>query len=204
MVLCSNNAKSCFDRIVHAVALMALRRLGLPIPPIKSMLEAFQQVEHHVQTAYGNSDNFMTALLHEIPFQGVGQGNAAATTIWATISLVLLQMLKEEGFGASIITPLTQELIQTVGFAFVDDADLIQSALNSSKTIHSVMEKMQQMLNLWEGALKATGGALDPNKSFIYAIDYKLQNGKWEYVDNVIDSEMGIFKWGFSRFPPCW
>ena len=31
----ASDAKSCFDRIVHSVAMLAYRRLGVPSPPVK-------------------------------------------------------------------------------------------------------------------------------------------------------------------------
>ena len=36
--LCSNDAKSCYDRIIHNFASLCLQRLGSPIEPIRSML----------------------------------------------------------------------------------------------------------------------------------------------------------------------
>ena len=42
MVLCSNDAKGCYDRIVHSVAFICLRRFGLPTPPLISMFQVIQ------------------------------------------------------------------------------------------------------------------------------------------------------------------
>jgi hypothetical protein len=33
--LCSNDAKSCYDCIVHSVAMLAYQRLGIPSPPVQ-------------------------------------------------------------------------------------------------------------------------------------------------------------------------
>ena len=33
-LLCSNDAKSCYDRIVHSVAALAYKRIGVPKPPL--------------------------------------------------------------------------------------------------------------------------------------------------------------------------
>ncbi len=40
---------------------------------------------------------------------------------------------------------------------------------------------MQQAVTNWEGLLRATGGALVPEKCFWYFIDFKLNNNKWTY-----------------------
>jgi hypothetical protein len=54
--LCANDAKSCYDRIVHNVAVLAIRRLGMAAAPIRSMFETLQLSKHHVSTAFGISD----------------------------------------------------------------------------------------------------------------------------------------------------
>ncbi len=40
--LCSNDAKSCFDRMVHAIVSLAYQCLGVPNPPIQCMLRSIQ------------------------------------------------------------------------------------------------------------------------------------------------------------------
>ena len=41
-VLCSNDAKSCYDWIVHLVASLAMQRVGAPVEPIICMLSVFR------------------------------------------------------------------------------------------------------------------------------------------------------------------
>ena len=45
--LCSNDAQSCYDHIVHAVAILAMRRLGVSSATCQVMFGTLQQVEHH-------------------------------------------------------------------------------------------------------------------------------------------------------------
>ena len=40
--LCSNDAKSCFDRVLHTIAMLAYRRLGIEEAPVRSMLATIQ------------------------------------------------------------------------------------------------------------------------------------------------------------------
>jgi len=42
--------------------------------------------------------------------------------------------------------------------------------------------KMQQMVDHWEGLLRATGGALVPTKCFWYLMDFQRKNDKWQYI----------------------
>ena len=64
----------------------------------------------------------------EVPIQGIYQGNGAGPIIWVVVSSPLLQILKEDGFGTFFKKAISQNLIRIVGYAFVDDTNLIQTA----------------------------------------------------------------------------
>ena len=51
--LCSNDAKSCYDRIVHSFASIAMRRLGAHPEAVQCMLKTIQEAKHHIVTAFG-------------------------------------------------------------------------------------------------------------------------------------------------------
>jgi hypothetical protein len=181
--LCSNDAKGCYDRIVHAVATLAMRRLGLPKEPILSMFRTLQEMRHHIRTAYGDSNTcFLASDVNPIAIQGVGQGNGAGPQVWAAVSTVILNMLRAEVDGASFICPVTGEKFSFVGFSFVDDTDLIvKSETNESHSFQEAADTMQHALTTWEGGLRATGGALEPSKTFWYGIDFKWTGADWRY-----------------------
>ena len=50
--------KSCYDRIVHAFASLAMRRAGAAESATVSMFETLQKLKHKVRTAFGDSDDF--------------------------------------------------------------------------------------------------------------------------------------------------
>jgi hypothetical protein len=74
---------------------------------------------------------------------------------------------------------LTHDTINTCGFAFVDDSDIIASSGYSNNLIHT-LEKMQKTIDCWQGVAKSTGRALKPSKSWWYLIQFKWINGKWD------------------------
>ena len=76
----------------------------------------------------------------------------------------------------------------------MDDTDLIQFNHNKDTTTEDTMGKMQEAIDRWEGGIKATGGALRPDKSWIYPIDFEFQpNGSWEYKTiNEIDASFTV------------
>ena len=114
--------------------------------------------------------------------QGVYQGNGAGPVIWAVVSSPLLKIMREQGYGTFFKTAISGLEIRLVGYAFVDDTDLIQSAKNSSESIESVIKEMQSAIDLWEGLIKATGGALSVEKCCWWAIDFTWkEDGSWRY-----------------------
>jgi hypothetical protein len=54
--LCSNDAKSCYDRIVHSIANICLQRVGVQPNTCQVMLGTLQQMKHYVKTAYDTSE----------------------------------------------------------------------------------------------------------------------------------------------------
>ena len=54
--LAFSDLKSCYDRIVHSSARLALQRLGIPLPEIVSMLDMIKRMSHTVRMEYGYSN----------------------------------------------------------------------------------------------------------------------------------------------------
>ena len=184
-ILCANNAKSCYDRIVHSVATLCMRRLGVPEAPIVSMFSSIQNMKNYVRTAYGDSTQSFGGTNWTIPIHGVGQGNGAGPAIWAAVSTPILNMMRDAGFGTTFRSALTGEVIHFVGYAFVDDTDLCQTCPTPDSSYREVLSTMQDALCLWEGGIKATGGAIVPAKTHWYLIDFQWTDGKWAYSSDI-------------------
>ena len=86
-ILCSNDAKSCYDRILHSSMALAYKRIGVPQQPIESMLLCIQNMRHHISTSYGISKESLQKTNPSSPFQGILQGNGASPTTWVLISV---------------------------------------------------------------------------------------------------------------------
>lgn len=181
--LCSNDAMSCYDRILHAVASLAYQRLGVPLPSIQCMLASIQNMKHNLRTSYGNSMWCISSKNTLIPYQGILQGNGAAPATWVVLSTPLLNMLCTAGHGGFFNCPISGKLSHYVAFAYVDNTDLVEFNLaNPSITIDEVLDNLQEAINRWEGGLKTTGGALVPSKSWVYPISIQFDDeGDWSY-----------------------
>jgi hypothetical protein len=98
MAICSNDARQCYDQIVHAVANICLQRVGVHHHTCRVMLGTLQQMKHHVKTAYGTS-NTSYGCIEILLVQGVLQGNGAGPAIWMLTTMPLINMLRTQGFG---------------------------------------------------------------------------------------------------------
>lgn len=125
-VLCSNDAKSCYDRMIHLVVMLAYRRLGVPSPPVQSMLESIQNMTHIIRTSFGDSKVTISSKGTLIPYTGSLQGNGASPCSWVVVSAVLINMLRSAGKGGYFYSPISNMELHIIGFAFVDDTDLIE------------------------------------------------------------------------------
>ena len=178
--LCSNDAKSYYDRINLAIASLCMRRLGMPLAPIKSMIQTLLHTKHSLRTSYSDYDEVFDAALEEY-IHGIGQGNGAAPTLWAMISTVLLNILRSKKYGATISSASMSKKIKVVGFAFVDDKDIVQTTEKKIETLEKVYHDLQKAIDLWEGGLKATRGSLVPEKIFWYGIEFEWEEGRWKW-----------------------
>jgi hypothetical protein len=146
------------------------------------MLNSIQNMKHHIRTSFGAS-YFTMQNETLIPFQGALQGNGASPATWVIISTPLLNMLRTAGNGGHFIEQISKKQSHTVGYAFVDDTDLIQfDSRHPEMTENDTLDQMQDCINRWEGGLKATGGAIVPQKSFVYPVLFDFdEKGQWHY-----------------------
>ena len=179
-VLCANDAKACYDRILHFAAYISMRRAGLKKEAVKSMLEPIRKLNHVIRTAYGDSNCTYGGEDWERDPSGICQGNGAGPAIWALVSSPLLDMLRDAGYGAKLHSAIGEQLLHLSGFAFVDDADTIQSGTLGEDT-EDVLAKAQAELDLWESGIRSTGGGIEGEKSDFAIINYTWNHGIWQY-----------------------
>ncbi len=96
---------------------------------------------------------------------GIGQGNGAGPAIWAVLSSPLLNVLRTNGYGCEFFGPFSKIMTKFVGYAFVDDMDVIVSRPDMDEHL-AVTNELQSAVDIWEGRLKATCGAIVPEKTY--------------------------------------
>jgi hypothetical protein len=143
------------------------------------MFFTLQNLQHFIRSAYGvSTKSFLASEVHPVAIQGIGQGNGAGPQIWAAISTVILNLLRTQQAGAVFEAPITGESLRLARYAYVDDTDIIAHDKNGKD--NAVME-LQRSINLWNGGVAATGGQLEPTKTYWYNMQFKWKDGNWSY-----------------------
>ena len=179
--VCACDLKSCYDRIVHNAAALALRRVGIRESDIVSMFGTIQTMIHKVRTVFGDSRITYCADNPDflLPVQGTCQGNGAGPSIWSILCSTIFEVLHKQGFGSLFCYALSRGIYSLCGFAYVDDCDLF----HLGDDIDEVFEGLTKMLDMWDRLMEVTGAALAPDKCWWYLVDFKWNNGRWSYSD---------------------
>jgi hypothetical protein len=83
-------------------------------------------------------------------------------------------------FGCEVVSPLSSQYHKFVGYAFVDDTDIIQSSLTAKE--HQVLESLQVAIDTWEHSLKATCCAIVPEKTAWWLVSFRWSSLSWQYA----------------------
>jgi len=81
--LCSNYTKSCYNRIVLLVMVLAMCWLGGTVNGLKSMVDTLATIKHHICVVFKDSKKGQNCTDWEEAIAGVGQGNDTGPHIWA-------------------------------------------------------------------------------------------------------------------------
>jgi hypothetical protein len=178
--ICGNDLKSCFDRLLHSIIIISMICQGAPVNATRGMCATLQQALHYISTAFGRSDEHYGG--DRIPpLQGSGQGNGCGPTSCVATFAPVVEMMRTEGFGINVLSALSKTLVNFVCYSFVDDTDLGHSTPSVNTSGETIMAEMQKALDLWEGGIRATGGAIVPEKSYWCLIDFVWNGSKWDY-----------------------
>ena len=142
------------------------------------MFDTIQHIVYRIRTAFGDSD--ITYGGDDIGDwwnypQGVLQGNTCGPDKLITLSSVVFDILHKRGFGVDVTSSISKDFFKIVGFAYVDNYDLIQSGSDPL----TILASIKDLINSWSSLMEVTGGALSAEKSFWYLVYYVWHRGKW-------------------------
>jgi hypothetical protein len=150
--------------MTHAAGSLCTQTWDVHPDAIFAMLRPIQCMKYYLRTAFGDSDAFFISLDNVLAFQGSCQGNKGSPAFWLAVSAFLVCMLHWLGHVARIVSAISRSVLDVVGFLFVDDTDLMTVAKTKTKSPAQVMTRMQDVVDARHGGLRASGGALKPNK----------------------------------------
>ena len=161
--------------------MIALLQSGVLWKPLVMMFHTLSKATHRVCTGFGDcSRPFFPP--SDIPFQGCGQGNGAGPPIWVAVSAILIKMIESTGFGFECLSAISLVVITAQCFSFVDDTDTMEAARDIHQSAVEILPQIQDAALLWSGGIRVTRGAIKPDKSFWWLLDYVWDStsGKWK------------------------
>ena len=111
----------------------------------------------------------------------MGQGNRAGPAIWAVVSSVIIQVMRQHTGGTKLVSPMSRNPTSFVGFSFMDDSDLTIANTEQYQTSGQILSQLQTAVSEWEDALQVTGGSLAPQKSYWTPIVFSTKPGQATY-----------------------
>ncbi|KAL7572600.1 hypothetical protein ACA910_010358 [Epithemia clementina (nom. ined.)] len=186
LITFDNDAKSCYDRIVMAYALLRCQQCGLPPSAAQAFGKFLDRACYYLKTKLGVLEEFYTnTILNAL--HGPGQGNRNGPSLWAIISTALMAALEDHHPGIQFTDPYLVTEITRIIDGFVDDttlwanqfsleletfSQLRYSAAESVRLLHSLIQETTDMAQWWENLLWSSGGRLELPKCLYYIIHW--------------------------------
>ena len=159
-----NDAKRYYDRIDHIYATLVLMFFGVPWLVTTNLFQVFQQARHCIKTGYGMFEPVYVNKDEDKPIAGIGQGNRLGPSLWCLINIIIIKTCKRKDQGTTITTPILKKEVSLLGFAFVDDADLVTAVNKAYTSGLEMIPKMQALVTDWCNCIRATGGHIASTK----------------------------------------
>ena len=147
----SADAANCYGQIHHTIMAFVFLSLGTGHGSIKAMLLSIQMMKFFLRTGWGESESWIGGNPLKI-LLGMCQCNGAAPAAWLMLSSVLVNVYKSLGFGARMVGPINQPIIDIMGVLYVDDTDLYIMDDN--------MADIEDVWNVYQEALTTYGAHL--------------------------------------------
>ena len=61
---------------------------------------------------------------------------------------------------------------------YVDDTDIMLTTVNENDSLDDVYARALLAVEVWQEAIRISGGALRPNKCYWTAVDFRWKNGE--------------------------
>ena len=149
-----NDAASCYDRIIPALASLIGRKFGMHRNVVFVHAQTLEETQYKLKTSMGVSDEFY-ANCQAFPIYGTGQGSGNSPAIWCIVSSVLFACHEDNGHGAYFCTPDQEMSVSLSMVGFVDDStgQVNDFTSNTQPTPEFLRQIMLKDAQLWSDLL---------------------------------------------------
>ena len=190
-----NDAKSCYDRIVMNLALLASQKLGMPAVICQWYQKFLNHASYHIQLPKMTSE---TNYSHtpDNPLHGPGQGSRAAPSLWVIVSSLIMKCMEDKAPGMTFQDPTGTHTSHHIMTGFVDDTthwvNDFQAALKGNYSKQDLYDDTYVTAQWWEQLLSATGGKLELPKCFYYTITWQFTEEGVPFLPTTKDENYDI------------
>jgi hypothetical protein len=183
LVTVDNDAKSCYDRIIKSLAMIACIGVGLPLLAAAMHNKTHHRMEEHsIKTRHGTLKPYSGT--DDYPLEGSGQGSGASPAIWLIYSISLLNAFRQFTPGMHVSSPYETLLVTILAIFYVDDG--MPGVNDAQETVATplpvLLRQAEEATQAWEKLLFASGGALELTKCFAYVIYWDLSEGRHRLI----------------------
>jgi hypothetical protein len=173
-----NEAASCYDRIIPALASILGRGHGLHRNVIFVNASTLRQAKYKLRTAMGISKDYYT-YSHVFPIYGTGQGSGNSPVIWCIISSTLFKCHESKSHGATFSSPDKSTSVSLSIVGFVDDStgqvNDFENPIQPNPEELSAF--MQHGAKLWNNLLWMSVGLLELSKCSYHYLHFDFNAG---------------------------
>ena len=169
-----NDATSCYDRIIPAVAVLASRKYGMPEAVAAVMANTLRGARYRLKTEAGVSQEHYSHS-DTTPIYGTGQGSGNSPTIWCAISSTLFDCQDEATRGAVFWSPNRALRVKFSMVGFVDDStgQVNDFAADPQPAPAELQATARREAQHWNDMLHASGGALELKKCSFHHLHWE-------------------------------
>lgn len=171
-----NDAASCYDRIIPALASLINRKYGLHRKVAVVHGRTLQEARYKLKTALGVSAMEYSHCA-QFPIYGTGQGSGNSPMVWLFISATLFDVYSDNAYGAFFQDPQGEISVRLTLSGYVDDTN---ASLNDWLPQHEhdlqvLLKRLQQDAQCWNDLLFISGGKLEISKCSFHVLSFKFQ-----------------------------
>lgn len=189
-----NDAMSCYDRIIVALASLINRKYGQHRSIVAVHAKTLKEAKYKLRTAIGVSD-LEYSHCEGFPLHGTGQGSGNSPCIWLFVSSTLFDAHARQAHGATFMTPDGKYTTRLTMVGFVDDST---GACNdfrpqTENSLDDLIERMQYDAQVWNDLLFCSGGRLELKKCSFHVLNFSFKpDGTPVPLLDVLDNRIHI------------